>query len=74
MDTIVRIDGHVNVLRTVIRTINHLVKTQPGFYSVASVQRAINSQLEPKEYLTRHMIRRAIVRFAELTLDKQRAA
>lgn len=65
METIVRNpDGHVNEFQTVVKTIKHLVNTKAGFYTIAEIRAAINSQIQPHEYLTRKMIVHAIVKIA----------
>ena len=61
MDTIVRNNGIVNIIPTVVKTIKYLIDTKPGFYSITDIQNTINSQVEPKEQLTTKMIRSAIV-------------
>jgi len=66
MNTIVRTkSGIVNIRATVVKTIYYLINNQPGFYSIADVKKAINEQLQPKEQLTKKMIRRALVQVLE---------
>lgn len=65
METIVRTDGHVNIFKTVVKTIRYLDNIQSGFYSIADIQTVINAQIHPSEFLTRKMVVRAIVKIAE---------
>lgn len=62
MNTIIRKNGHVVEKDTVVKTIVHIIKNKPGFYSIAEVQQAINSQVAPHERFTRDMVVSALIK------------
>lgn len=65
MNTIIRTpDGLLHIRRTVSATVAQLAK-KPGYISLDHIKQTINTQLPEHEWVTRHMVRQAVVRIIE---------
>jgi hypothetical protein len=65
MNTIVRTpDGLLHIRKTVAITIAQLAK-QAGYISFDHIRQTINAQLPEHEWVTRHMVRQAVVKIIE---------